>query len=139
MRFPLALLAGTFLSALGSAHGGAHQPPAAPAAAPGPAGVRVLGGTASSGPTNGAPTLASTPTSPGATGPDLTLWTYWWQHNQAPFLNVKAHVRGLDSQTGSDGWFLGEGQRDQALSLRPTAVQVREEMTGPGTRRSRSG
>jgi HEAT repeat protein len=70
------------------------------------------------------------PTSPlgSSSGPDLTLWSYWWQHNQAPFLNVKAHVRAVASRTSSDGWFLGQGQMDQALSLRPSVQQVRDQI-----------
>ncbi|MEQ1893470.1 MAG: HEAT repeat domain-containing protein, partial [Planctomycetota bacterium] len=110
-------------------HGGVYAPPPGPVLAPGIPGVRTLGPTVSSGPSTGAPTLASAPTTPGgSSGPDLALWTYWWQHNQAPFLNVKAHVRGVDGRTGSDGWFLGQGQKDQALSLRPSVPQVRDQI-----------
>ena len=115
---PAALLVAAPLAA----HGAMYAPPTPPAP-----GARTLSSPITSGPSSGAPTLASSPTTPGgADGVDLAAWTLWWRHNQAPFLNLKAHVRGFGNLTGSDGWFLGQGQKAQDLSLRPTVVQVRE-------------
>jgi len=127
MSAPRLLLATLLLGSTLTAHGAMYAPP--PEAPPGASipGLRTLGSPITSGPSTGAPTLAALPTTPGgASGPDLTSWTVWWRHNQAPFLNVKAHVRSLANVTGSDGWFLGQGQKHQALSLRPTPEQVRE-------------
>jgi len=115
------LVALTLASPL-AAHGSVYAPPSMPIP-----GARTLSSPITSGPSTGAPVMAAMPLTPGgAEGLDLSAWTLWWSHNQAPFLNLKARVRGQARQTGSDGWFLGDGQKQQALSLRPTVVQVRE-------------
>jgi len=142
-----ALLAGGLLGLQGSsfAHGGQYRgpgdtvPPGGGAgtgggpATPGPGGPTTPG---PGGPTTPGP---SAPTGPGAAGPvtagggvggpDLTVWTFWWEFNKEPYLNLKSHIHSGDVTTGSDGFYLGRGEKDQGKdSLRPTAEQIRQKV-----------
>lgn len=57
--------------------------------------------------------------------PDLSLWSFWWEYNKAPYLNLKASVFRGGPITGSedDGLF-GERNGKQS-SLRPSEQQIR--------------
>jgi len=104
--------------------------------APGPSGPSTPGGTGPSSPTPLAPgspagSTASSPTSgsPGNSGPDLTLWSYWWEFNKEPYLNLKSMVWGGGAESGTDGFFLGRGeQAKEKDSLRPTPQQIRDKV-----------
>ncbi|HJM56557.1 MAG TPA: HEAT repeat domain-containing protein [Planctomycetota bacterium] len=149
------LLLGTLLSAAAlclqstsTGHGGTYRGPGdtvppgggggggggAPTT-PGPAGPTAPGPAAPGTPapaTPGAPPPApgatsSTPTTPGGpSGPDLTLWDFWWGFNREPYLNLKSKIHSGETVTGSDDFFLGHGQKDQAKdSLRPSQEVIR--------------
>lgn len=99
---------------------------------PGPAGGHGPSGTPGAGPSStpgGRPGGA-----PGARGRaavtgglnlevDLGAWEFWWGFNQDPFLRLKSRIHARGPSTGSDGHFLGRGQKDQAHDiLVPTAT-----------------
>jgi HEAT repeat protein len=120
----LPCLVGSFLLALG---------PSAPVSgqccgaslAPGAAGP---GG---AGPAGAAGTVApgfgpTTPDDPSQAS-DLTDWRLWWRHNQALYLALKERVQSLGTDTGAT-WFIGDGQRPQKDTLRPTPEQIRIEI-----------
>ncbi len=76
-------------------------------------------------------TTAPSPNTPGNDGVvDLTTWTWWWELNKEPFLDLKAHLWSGAVTTGSDGFFLGQGYRRQRheQSLRPPASLVRSKV-----------
>ncbi|HIF40048.1 MAG TPA: HEAT repeat domain-containing protein [Planctomycetes bacterium] len=149
------LLLGTLLSAAAlclqsssTGHGGTYRGPGdtvppggggggaggAPTT-PGPAGPTAPGPAAPGTPapaTPGAPPPApgatsSGPVTPGGpSGPDLTLWDFWWGFNREPYLNLKSKIHSGETVTGSDDFFLGHGQKDQAKdSLRPSQEIIR--------------
>ncbi len=63
----------------------------------------------------------------GDLGADLNLWSFWWEFNKDPYLNLKSKVHEESKQTGSEGFFLGHGGRDQSKnSLRPSQEQIRQ-------------
>ncbi len=123
------LLLGTLLSAAAlclqstsTGHGGTYRGPGdtvppgggggggggAPTT-PGPAGPTAPGPAAPGTPapaTPGAPPPApgatsSTPTTPGGpSGPDLTLWDFWWGFNREPYLNLKSKIHSVETVTG---------------------------------------
>ena len=146
-----ALLAGGLLGLedVSFAHGGQYRGPG-DTVPPGGGGGGGGGGPASAGPAGPA---APSPTAPGvpgvarpgapgagaqrrgvtgggaAAGPDLTLWTFWWEFNKEPYLNLKNAIFAGNVTTGSEGWFLGKGQQTQAKdSLRPTEEQIRQKV-----------
>lgn len=146
-----ALLAGGSigLQGLSHAHGGQYRGPGdtvppggggsgggAAGPASGPAGPSTPGPTAPGTPGAGAPGApgqgpSSRPTTGGGadTGADLTLWSFWWEFNKEPYLNLKAAVAGGGTQTGSEGWFLGQGEKTQGKdSLRPSEEQIRQKV-----------
>jgi len=86
---------------------------------PGPAVPGVPGGSGPSQP----------PTGGGPGGPDLTMWQFWWAFNREPYLNLKAHVDGGATFSGSDKFFLGSGQRNEREdSLRPSPETIRQKV-----------
>ncbi len=113
----------------GSGGGGAAGPtgPSGPTT-PGPTGPTTPTPLAPGTPTQAAPT-ASTTSGGGASGPDLTLWSFWWEFNKEPYLNLKSAVHSGAADTGSDGFFLGRGQKEEAKdNLKPTEQQIREKI-----------
>ncbi|QDU67550.1 HEAT repeat domain-containing protein [Engelhardtia mirabilis] len=128
------------------AHGGTYRGPGdtvPPGAGGGGGGGPATG--APSGPATGGPSGPTTPgpTVPGQTGgtsagagtttttgvdvgPDLTAWSFWWEFNKEPFINLKAAIRSEVTTTGSGDFFLGQGETEQASdTLRPTTQQIR--------------
>ncbi len=110
----------------GSGGGGSGAPT-------GPGGPPTPGPTGPSAPTPIAPGTASSAsgpvtTSPGAqVGADLTLWSFWWEFNKEPYLNLKSHLHtGGDTETGSDDFFLGREKSTAKETYRPTDQQIRE-------------
>jgi HEAT repeat protein len=102
----------------------------------GPAGPTDPGGTNPGTPTpgnpgpgrGGAPGNSGSPVSgPGSEAADLTQWSFWWEFNKEPYLQLKRAIHGGPATTGSDSWFLGNGEKDQGRdSRRPTDVQIRQ-------------
>jgi HEAT repeat protein len=67
-------------------------------------------------------------TAGGPNGPssgDLTRWQLWWRGNQAPYVDLKNHVRSAGPASGNEGWFLGDGHKIERNDLAPTVDQVR--------------
>jgi HEAT repeat protein len=110
----------------GGTGGGPSTPGPAGPSTPGPSGPSTPG---PAGPTGGGPAAPITAGGGGASGPDLTVWTFWWEFNKEPYLNLKSHIHSGDVQTGSDGFFLGRGEKQQGKdSLRPTEDQIRQKV-----------
>ena len=73
----------------------------------------------------GEPGRAETPSSSDP-GMDWALWDHWWRFNKDPYLKLKSRVHGNGVLTGSDEFFLGQGDQLQAQDrLRPGQAQVR--------------
>ncbi len=123
-------------------HGVPPPPPPPPTwngPSDGPVGPAATGPSRGLSPASPRPAPATSPAVPGApasggAGPGTgggwdggqTSWSLWWHFNKEPYLDLKSHVHAGGAETGSDGWFLGQGLawsgRD---SLRPTEEQVR--------------
>lgn len=107
----------------------------------GPAGP-TTGGPA--GPATGGPAGPSTggPAGPGGgrsgpvtggrgapIGDDLTRWSFWWEFNKDPFINLRDAVLKGGITTGSDDFYLGATRKSAASdSLRPTKEQIMGEI-----------
>src|SRR5262245_34995258 len=62
-------------------------------------------------------------------GPDLTQWTFWWEFNKEPYLNLKSKIQSGATETGTDGFFLGHGAKSAVKdNLKPTQEQVRQKI-----------
>jgi HEAT repeat protein len=90
-------------------------------------------GAGGAGPGAGTVPLGSLPTTLDelAALPDLTDWWLWWRHNQALYLQLKAHVHAAGPDTGAEALFLDDDrkpQREQKEALRPTREQIRIEV-----------
>ncbi len=151
LLFAAALIAGgaVLLQDLSSGHGGTYRGPGDTV----PAGGGGGGGGGPSSPGSGGPSApggggpsSPGPASPGApgggpggsgggpqspggggdAGPDLTIWDYWWGFNREPYINLKSHIHSGAVVTGSDDFFLGRGEKQQARdSLRPSEATIR--------------
>src|SRR5688572_16153075 len=111
----------------GGAGGGVGGPSSGPGGptTPGTGGPTTPGAGAPGAP-GGSPGGGPTTGSGGGAGGDLTQWTFWWEFNKEPYLNLKSHVHRAPERTGDD-WFLGEGTNARAKdSLQPTEQQIRE-------------
>jgi hypothetical protein len=76
-------------------------------------GVPPTGG----GPTTGAPADIST---------DLEAWSFWWEFNKDPFLNLKAKIHSTSTTTGSSDFFLGDGsQAESKDTYKPSEDDIR--------------
>ncbi|MEW6073693.1 MAG: HEAT repeat domain-containing protein [Planctomycetota bacterium] len=110
------------------------------------------GGTYRGYPTGGAPSHPYGPgipnpgLPPGATtagggsgdpGVDLTEWTWWWELEKELHLEVRARLGERGATSGSDGFFLGRGQKrpPAADDRRPSAATIRGEIL-PALRRA---
>ena len=118
----------------GGGGGGGGGGPATPGpggpAAPGPAGPNSPGpaGPAAPGQGPGAPKSPATGGG-GDTGPDLTVWQFWWGFNRDPYLNLKSKIHDVGSLTGSDDFFLGHGQKTNTKdSLKPSEETIRQQI-----------
>ncbi|HKX45542.1 MAG TPA: HEAT repeat domain-containing protein, partial [Planctomycetota bacterium] len=88
----------------------------------GPSTPPPVAGTPQGGPN--APQGPST-TGGGDAEPDLTLWSFWWEFNKDPYLDLRSRVRAGATQTGSSDFFLGKNQKDQSKdTLAPTPAQI---------------
>jgi len=115
----------------GGGGGGGGAPPT-----PGPAGPTQPGqpGRGTPGPGMPGPPGGRGPARPvtpggGPAGPDVTVWQFWWAFNREPYLNLKAHVYGGTTLTGSGEFFLGRGHDPHPRdTLRPSPETVREKV-----------
>jgi HEAT repeat protein len=97
---------------------GPSSPGGAGPTTPGPGGPGAPGGGPGAGPVTGGPADS---------GPDLTLWSFWWEFNKEPYLNLKSHIHDGATETGTEGWFLGQGEKKQGKdNLKPTEEQIRQ-------------
>jgi len=149
LTLALAAIGGITVPGAAFAHGGQYRGPG-DTVPPGGGG----GGGGGAGPASG----PASPSTPGPTGPtspnpaapgaspggsaggpgsgsmvpggaDLTAWTFWWEFNKEPYLNLKSKIHGGAPNTGSEGFFLGFGAKDPARqSLRPTDQQIRQKV-----------
>lgn len=108
------------LCAFAPVHGGVYVPP--------PGGAPTLGGTVPGTPvpTNAAPVGPPVTPNGGEPVPDFSSWTWWWEFQKEPFLDLKAHVHSSGVATGSDGFFLGHGYREpeRGDTSRPSVPEV---------------
>ena len=143
-------------STLAHPFGGSHSPPVPPPPVGGPPPPNTGPGdtltprgggggrqTTPSGPSTPGPTG---PAAPGANGPpppatpaasaivDLSDWSWWWNFNRDPYLDLKRSVLGGSVQTGSDDFFLGRGQEASGSSRLPDERAIRE-LVGPALQR----
>jgi HEAT repeat protein len=82
------------------------------------------------GPHHGGNGRSSGPVTPGgAAGTDRTQWQFWWGFNRDPYLNLKHHIHGPRTVTGSDDFYLGFGQREGLReTLAPSEQTIREKI-----------
>lgn len=81
--------------------------------------------TTGSGPNQG----GSNPLTGGEAGPDLTDWSYWWEFNKDPYINLKGALAGTRANTGTAEWFIGMGQQSQGQKSQiPTRAEVEREI-----------
>lgn len=109
----------------GSGGGGGVGPGGVPPG-PGITGPRIPG-TPGAGAPN-IPGLSKGPsTGVGDSGADRTQWSFWWEFNKEPYLSLKARIHEVEPHSGTDGFFLGFGEKDQGkISRKPTQQQIRE-------------
>ena len=74
------------------------------------------------------------PGDPGRNGPattggtsafeiDMTSWTFWWEFNKDPFLNLRERMQGRQAITAGGDFTLGRGpKRDDASGISPTSA-----------------
>ena len=116
----------------GSGGGGGGNPATpssgSPGAPSGPSSGNPAPGTPGSG--GGGPGQSSTPTTGGAeVGPDLTAWTFWWEFNKDPYINLKDAISQGVTTTGSGDWFLGSGEASQAKdSMAPSKQDIQNKI-----------
>jgi len=111
----------------GGGGGGAGAPGAPAPGAPAPTAPGAPAPTSGAAPAGG-PAGPKKPKSSGGidTGPDLTVWQYWWGFNKEPYINLKAHIHGQRVLTGSDEFFLGQGEVEQSAdTLAPSQALIR--------------
>lgn len=102
-------------------------------AAPGPAGPNVTGkGPVGRGGVGGVmgPRTARTGGNTKKirkSGEGYERWEFWWERNKEPFLNLKNRLERTRNVSGSSGFLVGRGKKDDATtSRRPNAKVVRE-------------
>jgi HEAT repeat protein len=107
--------------------GGPSTPGPSGPSTPGPGGPSTPGPSGPATPGSGPGTPGGPSTGGGPGGTDLTAWSFWWEFNKEPYLNLKAAIHEGGTVTGSDSWFLGKDDKTQAKdSLRPSEEQIRQ-------------
>ena len=112
----------------GAGGGGGTGPGAGPAGptTPGPGGPTTPGSGSPGAPGGGSGGKPATGAS-GDGGADLTLWSFWWEFNKEPYLNLKSKIQSGATETGTEGFFLGHGTKGEGKdSLKPTQEQIRQ-------------
>lgn len=136
------------LPATGWAHGGTYRgpgdtvPPGAGGAGggagpstPGPAGPGAPGPSTPGAPSPAGPSTGGVPTGNTGggqlttemlqTGADLTLWTYWWEFNKDPYLQLKAAI-SKTMTTGAEDFFNERGKTKVKETLRPSEELIKQ-------------
>ena len=110
----------------GGGGGGPTTPGPAGPGAPGPGGPATPGAVSPGAPSGGGG--PAKPTTGGRdNGPDLTVWQFWWAFNKEPYLNLKSHINSGVVVTGSDEYYLGQGEHDQSKdTLRVSEATIRD-------------
>ncbi len=108
----------------GSSYGKANRPLTPSSAYPKPGAPRTPYGP------GGYPGLAWPWSLDGSFGLDMTEWSWWWDFNKEIYLQLKARLLAHEASSGSDGFFLGRGQKTQRKDdgIRPTRDQIRSEI-----------
>ncbi len=110
----------------GGGGGGPTTPGPAGPGVPGPSGPSTPGAVTPGAPAGGPAGPAKPRTGGGDTGPDLSVWQFWWGFNKEPYLNLKSHL-GSAVQTGSDEHYLGRGENSQVKdTLRVSEEKIRQ-------------
>ena len=116
----------------GGGGGGGGGPSSGPSGPSSPGGGPSGAGPRSPGRPSGGPQSGpNKPSSPRATGgaDDLTLWQFWWEFNKEPFLNLRAAIHSGGALTGSDDFFLGRGEKEDAKdTYRPSEEVIRQQI-----------
>ena len=110
----------------GGGGGGPTTPGPAGPGAPGPGGPSTPGAVSPGAPAGG--TGPAKPKTGGQdNGADLTVWQFWWAFNKDPYLNLKSHINAGVVVTGSDEYYLGQGERNQSKdTLRVSEETIRQ-------------
>lgn len=112
----------------GGTGGGPATPGTGGPTTPGPGGPTTPG-PGTPGAPGGAPAAPTGPRTQGGggdSGPDLSVWQFWWGFNKEPYLNLRAAVQAGGVVTGSDDFFAGAGEQGGAKdTLRPTQEVIR--------------
>lgn len=110
----------------GGASGGPTTGPSGPAGG-GPSGPSTgpsgpaTGGGPGAGPGGGGPTTGRGAPLP----PDLTPWSFWWEFNKDPYINLREAIHSTGVVSNSDDFFLGEGKQSEANStLKPNEAMI---------------
>ena len=111
----------------GGGGGGGGAPSGGGPSAPGPSGPSTPGAASPGSPAGGPSGPQKAQTTGGAdAGPDLTIWQYWWGFNKEPYINLKSKIHSGSVVTGSDDFFLGHGEKEQARdNLKPSPAVIR--------------
>ncbi len=122
--------------------GGTPPPPDSggtpPSGGPTTGGPKMPSAPSGGTPPRGGPAPASGPAAPTSGGgfgrknrgatESTDRWELWWQHNQDPFLVLRARS-GRGPQSGADGFLSGMGRREADVTYtRPTIDEVREQI-----------
>lgn len=134
----------------GWAHGGTYRGPG-DTVPPGAGGAGGGAGPSTPGPAGPSGPAPATPGSPSApapatggvptgnvgggqlttemlqTGVDLTLWTYWWEFNKDPYLQLKAAINKTMS-TGAEDFFSDRGKTKVKETLRPSEELIKQQI-----------
>jgi len=101
----------------GGPQGPAPEGPKGPNTPPGGGAPPLPGVPPTGGPTTGAAPDIST---------DLEAWSFWWEFNKDPFLNLKAKIHSTSTTTGSSDFFLGDGsQAESKDTYKPSEDDIR--------------
>ena len=87
-------------------------------------------GPSTPGPSTGGPAAGprGPVTGPAASGPDLTLWEFWWGFNKDKYLNLKEAIHTGGVASGSDEFF-NPGAKDKAKNaLKPSEETIRSKV-----------
>jgi HEAT repeat protein len=112
----------------GGTGGGPATPGTGGPTTPGPGGPTTPG-PGTPGAPGGAPAAPTGPRTQGGggdSGPDLSVWQFWWGFNKEPYLNLRAAVQAGGIVTGSDDFFVGAGEQGTAKdTMRPSQEVIR--------------
>ncbi|MSR63209.1 MAG: HEAT repeat domain-containing protein [Planctomycetes bacterium] len=57
------------------------------------------------------------------------MWSFWWEFNKEPYLNLKSKIQNGGIETGGEGFFLSEDKKGKTKdSLKPTEEQIRQKV-----------